>query len=73
LGYAVECNYRTAHSYYKLGELDQALEHVKKALDFRNEGDASKEIERPLEDFNEIVEKAVNLYGTIINKIVSNK
>jgi hypothetical protein len=30
-------------------------------------------MEGPLEDFDEIVEKAVNLYGTIINKIVSNK
>jgi len=73
IGYEVECHYRIAHCHYKLGELDAALEQVKKALELRNERDASKEMEGPLEDFDEIVDKAVNLYGTILNKIISKE
>jgi tetratricopeptide (TPR) repeat protein len=73
IGYEVECHYRIAHCHYKLSESEQALTHVKKALDLRMERDASKEMEGPLDDFDEIVEKAVNLYGIIINKIVSQE
>jgi len=73
IGYEVECHYRIAHCHYKLGEYDKALEHVKKVLDLRNERDASKEMEGPLEDFDEIVEKAVNLYGTLLNEMVSKE
>jgi len=73
IGYEVECYYSIAHSHYKLGESEQALKYVKKALDLRNKRDASKELEGPLEDFDEIVKKAVNLYGAVIKEMVSKE
>ena len=56
---------------YKLGELDQALKHVTKTLDLRNERDASKEMEGPLEDFDEFLKQAVNLYATPVNEMLA--
>ena len=73
IGYEVECHYRIAHSYYKLGEFEQSLAYLEKALELRNKRDASKEMEGPLEDFDEISKKTVNLYGTIINEIVNKE
>ncbi|UCE04804.1 MAG: tetratricopeptide repeat protein [bacterium] len=73
IGYEVECLYGIAYCHYKSSELEQALKHVKKALDLRNERDVSNEIEGPLEDFNEIEKKAMNLYGTLINEIVGKE
>ena len=73
IGYEVECHSRIVHFHHKLGESEQALEHIIIALDLKNKRDASKEMEGPLEDFDEIVEKAVNLYGTLINEMVSKE
>ncbi len=73
IGYEIECHYRIAHCHYKLGEFDQALKHVKKALDLRNKRDASKEMEGPLEDFDVILKKAVNLHVTLVNEMVDKE
>jgi len=68
IGYEVECHYRIANCLYKLGDLEQALVHVKKAIDLKGKREASKEIEGPLENFEEISKKAVQLYNEIIKQ-----
>lgn len=73
IGYEVECHYWIAHCCYNLGDFEQASKHVKKALDLRDQRDATKEMEGPLEDYDAIVEKAVALYGTIIMKMVNQE
>ena len=73
IGYQVECHYGIGFCYYKLSELEHALKHIRKALDLRNMRDASKELEGPLEDFDEIVKNALDLYERLMNDIVSKE
>jgi len=73
IGYLVECYYGIGLCHYKLGEFEQASKHIKKALDLRKKRDASKELEGPLEDFDEIIENAVTLYGRLVHENVSKE
>ena len=50
---------------YKSGDFVESLEAVQKALDLKDKRDKSKEIEGPLEDYDEIIKMSEELYEDI--------
>ena len=64
-GYMLECYYNLALCCYKSGDFVESLEAVQKALDLKDKRDKSKEIEGPLEDYDEIIKMSEELYEDI--------
>ncbi len=73
IGYEIECHYHLAYCHYKLGQFDDALKHVQKSLSLKNQRYTSIEMEGPLEDYNEIVKKAIKLHKKLTNKVVERE
>ena len=68
IGYEMECYFRMALSQYHLELYDDALINVNEALALKFRREASREIEGPLEDFQEIAQQAETLRQKILRK-----
>lgn len=66
IGYFVECLYLRAFAQEKLGNREEVSRLLDRALSLAEQRDASKEIEGPLEDFDEILEAVVELRASIL-------
>lgn len=56
-GYLAECHYRIARAYHYLGDGENRDFHLNRALILAGERDGSREVEGPLEEFDEIVKE----------------
>jgi len=65
IGYQIECFYRIGLCLHKLGEFDSSLKQVEIGLNLKNNRDASKELEGPLENSSEILKKLNELNKTL--------
>lgn len=61
VGYELECHYRIASYDYRIGNIISARNECLQALALENYRDPSKELEGPLEDFQQILEEAKQL------------
>lgn len=73
IGYEVECYYNLALCSYETDNFELALNEINNAMELKSKRDNAKEIEGPLDDFNDVVKKAEKLYKNIKKKIKNQK
>ena len=66
IGYHMECHYLIAYYLHQLDRDGTALQHLEKFQTFKEKRDASRELEGPLENIDEIVENARGLHAQLI-------
>jgi tetratricopeptide (TPR) repeat protein len=64
-GYLVECHYLIARALVELGRKEEALHHLETAMALHKKRDKKKELEGPLEDYDEIYKNVKKLHRTL--------